>query len=369
MYTERSTDLRLNPILKDLDEVSFLSEKYDIPRQDIVLTSLNLSGVSSDIPESRVRFRFTPEGVKKDFYFAICVNTIPSTFELKNQAIFLSGEKIGDTSSIENDTCNDNYFRRNGTELTLNTNSRSSCKGCAICGTYSLEADDKERLLRKTLLSQRVKEIMNQHQQNDCSNLYRVTVCTGCFGNEKVTVNHILDLNDVLKDLNFHGTLRYIGSEVTTEEALDKIADKVDRFALSFSVETFTRRTELLRNIKSKVSFEDIKNTLEKSAKRGIETNILYVLGLDPLRDFEEGFKELRPLMNHFPVVNLFQIYSPEQALLRTSEANGIEYYLAARKILEEMYVGSDLRPESWENYRPLWYLSFGKEAKNDIRI
>ena len=73
--------------------------------------------------------------------------------------------------------------------------------------------------------------------------------------------------------------------------------------------------------------------------------------------------------MNHFPVVNLFQVYSPEQALLRPNEANRIEYYLTARKILEEMYANSNLRPELWENYRPLWYLSFGREDKNDIRI
>ena len=369
MNSERLANLKLSPILKDVVETSFLSEKYNIPQQDVILTALNLSGISSDLSESRVRFHFVPTETGKDFYLALCVNTTPSTFELKDQTIYLSGEKIGDVFSIENDTCNDNYFRRNGTELTLNTNSRSSCKGCAICGTYSLEADDKERLLRKMVLSRRVKEIMSQQGQKDCSNLYRVTICTGCFGSEKTTVNHILDLNDVLNGLGFNGILRYIGSEITSEYALDKIASNVNRFALSFSVETFTRRSELLRNIKSKVSFEDIKGALKSSTERGIETNILYVLGLDPLSAFEEGFKELQPLMNHFPVVNLFQVYSPEQALLRPNEANRIEYYLTARKILEEMYANSNLRPELWENYRPLWYLSFGREDKNDIRI
>ena len=369
MDTERLNSLKLNPILKDVGEALILSEKYQVPPQDIILTALNLSGVSSNIPESRVRFYFTPNGTQKDFYFALCVNTIPSPFELVNQAIYLSGEKIGDVSHVENDTCNDNYFRRNGTELTLNTNSRSSCTGCAICGTYSLEADDKERLLQKNILLQRIKKIMTEHSQKDCSKLFRVTVCTGCFGSEKATVNHILDLNEILKELNFDGTLRYIGSEINSEEVLDKIIIGVKHFAFSFSMETFTRRDELLRKIKSRVSFEDIKKTLRNSVRRGIETNILYVLGLDSLDSFAEGFKQLQPLMNHFPVINLFQIYSPEQVLLRNNEANSIEYYLGARRILEEIYKTSALRPESWENYRPLWYLSFGKETKNDIRI
>jgi len=363
------TGLKLNPILKDTGEASILSERFQIPQQDIILTALNLSGVSSDLPEKRVRFRLTPNGTQKDFYFALCVNTAPTPFKLTGSAIYLADEKIGSVSFIENDTCNDNYFRREGTELTLNTNSRSSCAGCAICGTYSLDADDKGRLLKKDILSQRITEILLEHGQKDCSNLYRVTVCTGCFGSEKTTVNHILDLSEVLEKFGFKGILRYIGSEITSESALDKIAERVPHFALSFSTEMFTRREKLLRKIKSRVSFEDIKKTLNGSMDRGIEANILYVLGLDSLSSFTEGFEQLQPLMNHFPVVNLFQIYSPEQVLLRNGEANRIEYYLEARRILEKMYETSTLRPESWENYRPLWYLSFGKEKKNDIRI
>lgn len=370
MGVERLTDLRPAHILEDTREALLLSERYNIPYQDIVLIALNLSGINnSDILDSRIRFHLTLSDSNKDFYLALCVNTIPSTFKINSKAIYLSDKKIGDISSIENDTCNDYYFRRNGTELTLNTNSRSSCKGCAICGTYSLKANDKERLINRSLLSQRIIEIMAQQGQTDCSKLYRVTVCTGCFGSEEATLNHILDLNEVLKNLNFRGTLRYIGSEITSENALEKIVSEVNHFALSFSVETFTRRVELLRRTKSQLSLEAIQKILKSAINRGIETNILYVLGLDPLPTFEEGFKSLQPVMNHFPIINLFQIYNPKQVLLRTSEANKIEYYLEARKILEKMYRDSPLRPESWENYRSLWYFSFGRETKNDIRI
>lgn len=370
MDVERSADLRLDPILRDVGEASVLSERFQIPLQDVILTALNVSGVSSHIPEKRIRFRLTPSGTQKDFYFAISVDTTnPTPFRLENQTIYLADEKIGNVSFVENDTCNDNYFRRNGTELTLNTNSRSSCAGCAICGTYSLDADDKGRLLRKDVLSQRIKEIMFNRGQKDVSNLYRVTVCTGCFGSEKTTVNHMLNLNEALVNLGFKGILRYIGSEITSESALDKIAERIPHFALSFSTETFTRRDELLRKIKSRVMFDDIKKAIKSSTDRGIEANILYVLGLDSLSAFKEGFSQLQPLTNHFPVINLFQVYSPEQILLRDRGGDRMEYYLEARKFLEKMYETSPLRPESWENYRPLWYLSFGKEEKNDIRI
>lgn len=370
MNVERQDVFRSNPILRDRGDALALSEKFQIPEYDVILTALNLSGVASDLSEKRIRFHLTPGGTQKDFYFALCVNTISYTpFKLKDGSIYLAGESIGSVSLVENDTCNDSYFRRNGTELTLNTNSRSSCTGCAICGTYSQEADDKDRLMKKKILSRRVNEIMFENGQKDFSNLHRVTVCTGCFGSEKTIVNHLLDLNNVLQNNGFNGILRYIGSEITSENALDTLARNVGHFSLSFSTEMFTRRNLLLRKIKSRVSFDDTKRILKGCLDRGVEANILYVLGFDSLSSFEDGFRQLKPIMNHFPVINLFQVYSPEQVLLRNDEANNIEYYLKARKIIEDLYKTSSLRPESWENYRPLWYLSFGEEEKNDIRI
>lgn len=369
MGIENPLELRQNPILTSVERASLLSERYEIPKQDIILIALNLSGIKAEIPQKRVRFRLTPDKTSKDFYFALCVNTAETQFRLAGSEISLSGEKIGEVHQLENDTCNDNYFRRNDTELTLNTNARSLCTGCAICRTYSLEAEDKERLLNRDFLERRIREIMSKRGEVDCSNLYRISICTGCFGSERNAVEHLLDLNDVLKRLNFKGTLRYIGSEVSSEQSLDRIASNVSKFALSFTTEVFTRRDKLLRLNKARVSIDIVKKVLYGAVNRGFEANILYVLGLDPLDSFVDGFKQLSPLMNHFPIVNLFQIYSPEQVLLRDKEANGIEYYLKARKALEDIYKNSVHRPESWENYRPLWYLSFGKEEKNDIRI
>ena len=369
MNAENSTEFFQPPILMNVEEASLLSERYEIPEQDIILIALNLSGINAEIPQKRVRFKLTPGTTSRDFYFALCVNSAETPFNLIGSEMYLSSVKIGEVSGLENDTCNDNYFRRNGTELTLNTNARSSCRGCNFCGTYSLEAEDKERLLDKIILEHRVSKILSEKGEADCSNLYRVSICTGCFGSEEKAVKHLINVNDVLNKLNFKGDLRYIGSEIVSEQAIDSIANHIEKFALSFTAEVFARRGEILRPNKARISIDDIKRVLCNIGNRGFEANILYVLGLDPLQVLIDGFEELFPYMNHFPIVNLFQIYSPEQALLKDTEANRIEYYLKARKALENIYKNSTLRPESWENYRPLWYLSFAKEDKNDIRI
>lgn len=54
--------------------------------------------------------------------------------------------------------------------------------------------------------------------------------------------------------------------------------------------------------------------------------------------------------------------------MLRHSTGWNIEYYIKARKILEEMFKDTPLRPKPWENYRSLWYLTFDNEVLYDIR-
>lgn len=81
----------------------------------------------------------------------------------------------------------------------------------------------------------------------------------------------------------------------------------------------------------------------------------------------EQGFRFLFPNIDRFPVVNIFQVHKGQKSL-RFYNAEEINYYLRARKTIENMFIGTDMRPAPWENYRSLWYLKFGKEDLNEIR-
>lgn len=356
-------------MIKSRQEAERLARKYEIPTEDIVLISLNLSGIKAEIPDKRIRFKLKLNSSSEVFYFAICVNTTATPFEYKDSKIYLKGEEIATVFEPEKDTCDDNYFRRERTELTLNSNSRSSCRGCKFCETYNQGANDLERLWNRDLVEERIKQILQENDLKDITDLFRVTICTGCFGTEIGALEHLLMVNKVLKTLGFQGLLRYIGSEIVSEGALDIIKEEIGKFALSFTAEVFTRRNELLKETKSKVTLDHIKEILFLSLKRGFYTNILYILGLDPLEISITTFSKFAPYMNRIPIINLMQNYLPEQEGLKDPQARNIEYYLKARKGLEKIFKPTGLRPNSWENYRPLWYFSFAGEKLNEIRI
>lgn len=355
-------------MLQSILQVKNLSRKFDIPPEDIILIALNCCGINADMPEKRIRFKLKLDACDELFYLAICVNTSNSPFFLRNGNLFLSGSRIGTVMEKENDTCNSTYFRKNKTVLTLNSNSRSKCKGCKFCGTYSQEAEDINNLLTEDRLAKHIIEILKQNSLKDLSNFIDISICTGCFNNENDVLNHILMARRVLKIFGFNKELKYIGSQIISEENLETLK-YVKPFSLYLTLECFARRKKLLRHHKANITISKAKKILKSSIDKRIDATILYILGLDPLEVVIEKFKELLPYMTRFPIINLFQSYLPIQKSLKVSEAKNIEYYLKARKNLEEIFATVSFRPRPWENYRGLWYLKFADEKINDIRI
>lgn len=355
-------------MIQNISQAEKLSKKYNFPVEDIILIALNCCGINADILEKRIRFKLKLNTFEELFYLAICVNTRDSPFFLKGDDLFLNNEKIGIVMEKENDTCDSTYFRRNKTVITLNSNSRSKCIGCKFCGTYRQDAEDLNNLLTKERLTKRITEILEQNCFKDLSDFIEVGICTGCFPNETETLNHILMVREVLKIFNFNKELKYIGSQITSQRSLE-VLKNIKPFSLYLTLECFTRRKELLRHNKAALTISKAKKILKSSINIGFNTTILYILGLDPLEVVIKKFKEFLPYMTRFPIINLFQNYLPEHESLRIPEAKNIEYYLRARKELEKIFQNSSLKFRPWENYRPLWYLTFGNEKINDIRI
>jgi len=368
-----------NQILKSLDEAKELSQKFQVPLADILLLGLNMEGAHNPAIESgRMRFRMTPDQASgRDFYFAL-TNSPNSRWMIKDGLMRFEGERIGTVETPEEDTCDNTYWRRfttidgvvKGTELTINSNARSFCSGCEFCGTYNLSPEDQEEkdLSTPEKVKRKLDKILIENDIEDLSHLVEVGVVTGCFPTENMTLQHLNMLHDVLrKEYNFQGELKYVGSQIRSEEVLNDLASH-GLSGISQTVECFERRDQLLQP-KKRITLDHAREILANAKDAGVKTTLLYIMGLDNLSTFEREMEPFLPHLTKMPVINTLQEYVVGQASLRVPEAQSMEYYLKSRKIMEKMTVPFGLKPNVWENYRGLWFTEYDGRDLDVIRI
>lgn len=355
--------------MKKIEEFKRLSKKYNIGVEDIVLIALNVYGVNIEDSSPRIRLKLVLDTKKgEEFYFGL-PNRVESCFEIKNNILYLEGNRVAIITNIENDDCASSYYRKNKTVIMLNSNSRSKCNGCKFCpNNLELNSED-DSLVSNIKLRKHFINMLNKAGHKDMSNIERVTICTGCFGDEKRLVNHIQIVNDVLVEMNFKGYLHYIGSEITSKESLDVISRNINKFMITLTVECFTRRDLILKSNKAKITIEKYIELIKQCTSLGFITNIIYILGLDPLDDVIKNMQLFSKYTNYFPSINIFQVHNGQDKSLCCDEYDKLEYILKARKKIEEIYINTNLRPSSWECYRPLWYFEFADEKLCGIRI
>lgn len=351
--------------LKDLQQ---LSKKYNISLNEILLIYLNISGVNVDNFMPRIRSEICLLGKSENFYFGLA-NRMSSPFIVRGDYIIFDNKKIAEIQHVKNDDCASSYFRRNKSVLTLNSNKRSGCRGCKFCPN-NLELNNKDTNLdtRDKILDYFL-NILNCYKQKDLSFLKRLTICTGCFKDEGAILEHIISVFDVLQKIGFQGVIHYIGSQLTMDSSLDKIKDLIPNFMHTFTIECFSNREKILKKMKANISITNYAKMMDNSLRRGFTVNYIYILGLDKLKVFEQYSTLLSKHLNYFPLINLFQPHCLEHDFLKSSDANTLDYYLKARLFLEKVYSASQMRPQSWECYRPLWYFSFAQEYNTSIRI
>jgi hypothetical protein len=108
---------------------------------------------------------------------------------------------------------------------------------------------------------------------------------------------------------------------------------------------------------------------LSRAKERGFETDFTYIVGLDNFDDTVRGLMLLSRSVTQFPRLQVFQPHNSFMDAFWGADGWDIEFYLRVRKEVEAMYAGTDLRPRSYQNYRPLWYLMYGEESLHGPRI
>ena len=346
-------------MIANYKDILQLSREHNLNVEDILMIALNAMGAHSteyDFP--RMRFRLALQTKINDpIYTIVPTQKINSPFYLQEGHLFLKGHVIGKVDLLENDDVVVSYFRKGGKVLTLNSNVRSKCAGCSFCPNVLEKASDTRFSVLEDL-SNYFKNLAHSKGWQDLSQLEIITVCTGCFLRENLAVDHLIMVKKAASENGFIGKIQILTSVIRSREAMKTIKERLGDFKLTLTVECFTNREKILKKSKADLSFQETKVILKNSKEIGFDTNFTYIVGIDSLDIAIPKISELSQCINTFPN---FQVYQPHNAFMETfstPESRNIEYFLKARINIEHIFAGTDLMPQSWENYRSLWYYS-----------
>lgn len=352
------------------NNIKSLSQEFDLPFLDVLLTACNFYGIRPFMDMSRLRIQLQSLH-HKDIWQIILPGFSPnSPFSINHNemALFLDKEKVAEIKSIRNDDIVLSYLRASGKSLTLNTNSRSNCTGCFFCP--NIIEDSADLSVRKISGIHKVlEEACILYGWHDLTHLEVITVCSGCFHKPQYAIEHMENLRKAASQFGFHGRLHILTSVIRDETYLDFIADNLLPFHVTITLECFERRNELLKDSKASMSVDDMQAIMVACKERGIDVDFTYIVGLDPLEKTIEGLNHLAKYCTTFPRIQIFQPHNPYMQYYLDPDFEDIGSFIKVRKSVEEAFLDKGLKPQSWENYRPLWYSKIGNEIIDSDRI
>lgn len=356
-------------MLSDQAELDILSREHQVPAEDVLLIALNSCGLKSDLPHPRLRFKLRLHSRPEETLFLILsLGRDNSPFSLVDNTILFENAPIATVVEAENDDVVLGYLRCNKQVLTLNSNARSTCTGCVFCPN-TLENANDPRLSVMDDIENYLSMLCAEEGWQDLSHLTSVAVCTGCFIHEDKAIDHLERVREVLTRFGSKAEIRFLTSVLHSNEGFDRIAEVVAPFHLTFTIECFTNRAAILKDSKAKVGLDEVSEILARSKARGFRTDFTYVAGLDSLEDAIFGLDRLGPNVSSFPLVQVFQPHNRFMESYRKEEARSLNYYLKLRKHLEGLFASADFKPQSWENYRPLWYFAYAGQPMTCVRV
>lgn len=333
-------------------DIQNLAQHYCLPEIEVISLALNLLGVRTNYPHQRVRFTLVSE--KGRLLFSV-ENTSKSPLEVMDGRLFIAGSHSGYmVNDLVEDRCEVIYTRKNGSVISFNPNNRSSCSGCLFC--YQPASNDTKKINTGSLLSY-FKEWMNNNRLSSLSQIEQLSLVTGCFQEETAAVDYLINIRQSLLSLGFDKEILYLG--IIKNPTNIKMLSQIKPFNLVYTIECFDNRRNILRSSKC-VDLDKLAMLMDVAMGYGINTSFSYIVGLDPLESIRDYFELFKTHIDVFPLVSIYQTDSRRQTI-RTSKANHLDYYLQSRKIIQDVFAESHLRPNGWNNHRSLWRTCYGE--------
>jgi hypothetical protein len=351
-----------------VERLQALSEQYRVPYLDVALIAANSEGARplQDYPRARMRLR--PHGSGEVWQIILPFDNEHSAFEVADGHLMLAGESIAEVVALENDDVVLTYLRAGGRSITLNTHSRSRCTGCLFCPNVIEDAAD-ETLTTTNQLAEVLEWLMTDNDWPDLSHSEVITVCSGCFHHPDMAIDHMAALREAAGRYGFTGRLHLLSSVLREREDLQRLHDVCGPFHLTLTMECFERRSLLLKDTKASLTLERAGEIMEDCRDVGILADFTYVAGLDSYDQAVSGIAHLAERISTFPRIQVFQAHNDYMRRARHRDAEEVSYYLDLRAALEKTFAPTGFAPKSWENYRPLWYSTFGGDPVPGPRV
>ena len=340
----------------------------DIPYPDVALIALNALGVTGDLGLPRVRMQLRLPRHADTWQIILPLGERGSPFSMDNEGVHLKGSLIASVCGWENDDVVLTYFRKNRRAITLNSYSRSTCTGCVFCPNVIEDAADRV-VSYKDEFEALLSWICADNGWDDLRAADVVSVCSGCFKTPEAATAHLSALRRATEAFGFGGRMHLLSSVVRSRDDLKRLNDEAGPFHLTLTLECFERRDLLLKRSKASLTLEEACRILDDCARIGMDGDFTYVVGLDRLETAVEGLSRLADHVTTFPRIQILQAHNDYMRRYRGPGAESLQYFLDVRHRTESAFAARGLAPQSWENYRPLWYTRFAGEAVAGPRI
>ncbi|MFA6482293.1 MAG: radical SAM protein [Bacteroidales bacterium] len=247
-------------------------------------------------------------------------------------------------------------------ELRINPKNTGNCPGrCLFCHrVYSYRL--KPQTHTKNYSSKQIiNSIIKDYGENIFTKISHVSVITELYGNEGRFLEFLSELKKELIKCGGNSFMSFgtCSQDIRTDRGLQELYKLVNPKKYSFTLETFSRRAEIMSNYKG-IPMDRVKEVLKNARKAKFEEiKINYVSGIDSFSDFENNLTELKDLDLIDSIgISVFTVFFSDQIKLRHPEAYDINYYLKMIRLIKELGI-KFYKPDCYEMGIPLKLLEY----------
>jgi len=353
------------PISSTVHRWRRLAVRHDLEWSELLLIALNLYGLRGNNSEG-MRLRLNSED--EEFMLVLPADRATSPFSLRAHVdpsspqhglseLCVDGTPVAEIIEAEPGEEVRGYLRADGTAATL----------LLQAGTESPELVKCYRDLLQALASD-LADDGEPHLFDE------VTLSAGGVHDEALVVEHLVAVREAMtaEGLPESTTLGVLTPALHSRPAFAELASKVGPVLLFLTTETFqddSPATEAEPTVPEDAAAADplvpatshqserLSEILAAAREAGHRTSFTYTVGSEPLDEMRAWLLPLAEQTTMWPSLTILPAETPvDDSQHVAAPDERLDFFLEARRLLEQIFAPTQLRPQPWRCYRGLWY-------------